>query len=167
MITYAEKGSGLHRVIAASGHWLEQRNGEWISSNDAAVQTIIDGYMLADTQAEICTAIDAHAATVRERATAGVSAAEMSSWSLKIAEARAYTASGNASDAAPLLTVEAQIRNVPLQAVVDRVMAKSTALQMLEATIAGVAGLHKDAVRSTTNFADALAYDWSTGWPAL
>jgi hypothetical protein len=43
-ISYIEKGTGLHAAISAAGHWLEQRDGVWISSNDAAVQAIIDVY---------------------------------------------------------------------------------------------------------------------------
>lgn len=44
MINYIEKGSGLHRAVAAAGHRLECRDGVWRSSDDAAVQTIIDSY---------------------------------------------------------------------------------------------------------------------------
>lgn len=44
MIQYTEKGVGLHQAIRAAGHWLREENGQWVSSNDAAVQAIIDGY---------------------------------------------------------------------------------------------------------------------------
>ncbi len=51
-IAYVEKGAGLHVAINAAGHWLEQRDGVWRSSNDAAVQAIIDAYNpLADQKA--------------------------------------------------------------------------------------------------------------------
>ncbi len=43
-ITYVEKGVGLHDAVRAAGHWLAQVNGVWQSSNDAAVQSIIDSY---------------------------------------------------------------------------------------------------------------------------
>lgn len=43
-INYTEKGSGLHDAIAAAGHQLWQLDGTWISSDDVAVQAIIDGY---------------------------------------------------------------------------------------------------------------------------
>lgn len=43
-ITYIEKGEGLHFAIAAAGHWLEQRDGVWVSDDDVAVQAIIDTY---------------------------------------------------------------------------------------------------------------------------
>lgn len=44
MINYTEKGQGLHGAIIAAGHWLMQVDGNWESSNDAAVQAIIDSY---------------------------------------------------------------------------------------------------------------------------
>lgn len=43
-INYIEKGSGLHAAISAAGHRLVQADGEWVSSDDAAVQAIIDAY---------------------------------------------------------------------------------------------------------------------------
>jgi hypothetical protein len=44
MIHYIEKGAGLHQAVQKAGHWLRQENGTWVSSNDAAVQAIIDAY---------------------------------------------------------------------------------------------------------------------------
>lgn len=45
MIRYIEKGEGLHEAIAAAGHALYQRDGEWIADDEAAVQSIIDAYV--------------------------------------------------------------------------------------------------------------------------
>jgi nitrogen regulatory protein PII len=50
-ITYTEKGAGLHDRIQQLGHWLAQRNGVWVSSDDEAVQAIIDDYTEADQAA--------------------------------------------------------------------------------------------------------------------
>lgn len=44
MITYIEKGLGLHEAIKSAGHWLMQIDGAWQSSDDVAVQQIIDTY---------------------------------------------------------------------------------------------------------------------------
>lgn len=44
MITYIEKGHGLHAAITSAGHWLVQVDGVWQSSDDIAVQQIIDTY---------------------------------------------------------------------------------------------------------------------------
>lgn len=43
-INYIEKGIGLHDAIVAAGHWLRDEGGVWVSSDDAAVQSIIDAY---------------------------------------------------------------------------------------------------------------------------
>ena len=43
-ITYTEKGQGLHLAIRKAGHWLREENGVWVSSNDTAVQAIIDSF---------------------------------------------------------------------------------------------------------------------------
>jgi len=49
MITYIEKGYGLHDEILRLGHKLVKRHNadgtkSWISSDDIVVQAIIDGY---------------------------------------------------------------------------------------------------------------------------
>ncbi len=43
-INYIEKGPGLHSSVGAAGHQLSQVDGVWVSSNDVAVQAIIDAY---------------------------------------------------------------------------------------------------------------------------
>ncbi len=43
-IIYTEKGPGLHAAIRKAGHWLRDENGVFVSSDDAAVQSIIDTY---------------------------------------------------------------------------------------------------------------------------
>lgn len=43
-INYTEKGAALHASIRAAGHWLREENGAWVSSNDEAVQAIIDSF---------------------------------------------------------------------------------------------------------------------------
>lgn len=164
-IIYTEKGAGLHERIRAAGHWLQSIDGEWQASDAAAVQAIIDAYTLADTQAEICAHINAHGRQRRDAAVAGVSPAEMASWSIKRAEAIAYAAGGSAADA-PMLAAEATARGVTLAEIVARVQGNAAALGTLEAMIGGTEGRHRDAVRALTTFEAVLAYDYSQGWPA-
>lgn len=104
-------------------------------------------------------AIDAHANALRNGMTAGITPAEMASWSIKRGQAMAYQ--GDPA-ACPMLAAEAAARGVPLSAIVDRVLAAASALSAAEAAIAGTAGRHKDAVKTA---ADPSAYDWSGGWP--
>lgn len=60
MINYIEKGRYLHDAIRKAGHWLREENGVWKSSNDAAVQAIIDAFdPLPDYKAERIAAIKA------------------------------------------------------------------------------------------------------------
>jgi hypothetical protein len=60
MISYIEKGVGLHAAIAAAGHRLEQRDGIWVSDDDIAVQAIIDSYdALLDIKSDKIAAIKA------------------------------------------------------------------------------------------------------------
>lgn len=44
MINYIEKGPGLIEAIEQAGHSLYQLDGEWIASDAAAVQRIIDEF---------------------------------------------------------------------------------------------------------------------------
>lgn len=45
VINYVEKGIGMHDAIIAAGHWLHFDSAiGWVSSDEAAVQAIIDAY---------------------------------------------------------------------------------------------------------------------------
>ena len=44
MISYIEKGAGLHEAIAAAGHRLAEVDGTWEADDEKAVQAIIDTY---------------------------------------------------------------------------------------------------------------------------
>jgi len=50
MISYIEKGWGLHLRVQAAGHVLFAVDGVWQSDDDKAVQAIIDSYDLAAEQ---------------------------------------------------------------------------------------------------------------------
>lgn len=113
---------------------------------------------------ETVRAIDAHAKALRDYVVSNISPAEMASWPIKRAEAAAYLASGNATDA-PMLGMEAYVRGVDLGTLAQKVLAKATLLSQLEAAIAGAAGRHTDAVSAITRQDDLMAYDWTVGWP--
>lgn len=128
----------------------------------------------ADVAATKKAAVDALAAAKRNAVVAGISPAEMASWPIKRAEALAYQAAGaGATDAAaPNLAAEALARNVTTADLVAKVLNKATALAALEASIAGVAGKHCDALDTlaaapATTAAQVAAYDISVGWPVV
>lgn len=57
MITYIEKGSGLHAAINEAGYSLSQIDGVWVASDEAVVQAIIDNYPLAAAIAPLVAAV--------------------------------------------------------------------------------------------------------------
>lgn len=155
--------AGVQRRLAANGCSLAWRDNQPLCiPSDAAVQAVLEGWTVADASAEVVAMIDAHARALRDGVVAGISSAEMASWTLKREQALAY----DGTDAsAPMLALEASSRGVPTSAVVARVLAKAAALSQLEAHIAGAAGKHGDAVKALATHAEVLAYDWSGGWP--
>ena len=162
MINYVEKGIGLHDRIAKAGHSLERVSNVWVASDDPAVQAIIDSYSLDDLKAELLANIDELAKTKRDAVVANISPAEMASWSIKRVEAAAYDGQDSS---VPFLAAEAAARGVPTSSLVDKVLTKGAALSSLEAAISGVSGKHCDAIKAAASFAEALTYDYSTGWP--
>lgn len=166
MITYTEKGAGLHELISAAGHWMQQADGVWVSSDDVAVQALIDGYTLEQAKAFHKAEITAHAKALRDKVVSAVSAGEMAAWSIKQAEARKYAATGLASDA-PMLSAEAEARGVTVADIVARVGGNAARFATLEARIGGNDGRHRDALDALTTFEAVSAYDYSTGWPEV
>lgn len=162
-INYVEKGAGLHVAITRAGHWIREENGAWVSSNDVAVQAIIDGYTLADAKAHKAAEIIAFAKTQFDKTIAGISAGEMAGWPILRAEAIAYGVSGNEADC-PSIVQEAADRGITVAALVAKVNANAAYFNMLRAKISGTSGKHRDAVNVLTTFAAVAAYDYSTGW---
>jgi hypothetical protein len=119
----------------------------------------------AAKQAEIAT----YAANLRQAIRASVNPhatpEEMSTWSIKRAEALAYQGSQNPADA-PTLAAEAAARGVTLQNIVDRVLNNASLLMAAESAISGTSGLHRDAVAALGTVGEVDAYDYSAGWPA-
>lgn len=149
------------------GRWQDVRKRAPIKIGDEWTQQfeVIDIAMpLADKRAEIKREADAIARAKRDDVTTAFSPAEMASWAIKRAEALAYQASGNAADA-PSLAMEAAARGVSLGILVSKVLAKSTMLAALEATIAGRCGAIQDTATAATSEAELLAIDLTAGWP--
>lgn len=164
-INYIEKGSALHAAIQAAGHWLREENGAWVSSNDEAVQAIIDGFTIEHARSAKKAEVSAYAKAIRDRVIAGFSAGEMASWPLKLTEARAYRDDPLAS--CPLLAIEAGQRGVPLAQLVTRVLDNATTFATIEAAIAGREGFHRDIIDALATFDEVAGYDFATGWPQV
>lgn len=172
MIKYAEKGIKLHEKVAAAGHRMlevtdaETGEASWVTDDDAAVQAIIDGYTLDETKAEVLEKLELFAKELRDKAIQNVSALELSQYTAKASEAKAFQASQKDSDALALRT-ESMARGITLDELAAKVLDKAGATATMEAEIAGVLGKHKDVVRSFVSFQDVLTYDYDQGWPDL
>lgn len=109
-----------------------------------------DGKVIAQAR------VDAYAAYRRQLVCAPTSPYEAASWALKLAEARA--------GGGPMLQLEAQARQITEAELIQRVIANADALAQLEAVLAGVAGYHRDKIKTMTD-EEAVTYNWQDGWP--
>lgn len=166
MISYIEKGTGLHEAIRTAGEWLREENGEWISSNDDVVQAIMDAYTLDSAKAEVSRVVSLHAKKLRDKVVAAISAGEMASWGIKLSEAVKFSTSGDSAQC-PMLSAEAAARGVSLASLVAKVGGNGQNFSYLEAAIGGNDGKHRDAIKALTTFDEVLDYDFSAGWPAV
>lgn len=150
--------------ISAAGYavWIE--DGVLRSTDDAAVQDIVDGYTLDEAKSAYCAKVAALAKAKRDCVVATISAGELASWPVKLAEAGAYARTGAPADA-PLLSIEATARGVTLDALMAKVAGNAQTFAALEAGIAGTDGRHRDAIAALPDWASLYAYDYRTGWP--
>lgn len=166
MIEYIEKGSGLHKRITDAGHWLIHSDGAWTSSNDIVVQGIINEYTLDQSRAYKKAEISNFAKRLRDKVISLVSVGEMASWSIKLAEARKFAATGLEADA-PMLAAEASSRGISLANMVSKVSGNAAYFASLEAQIGGTDGRHRDALDVLSTFESISTYDYSSGWPEM
>ena len=110
--------------------------------------------------------IDAYSAGLRNKAVRGRSAGEMATWTAKLMEARAYTATP-VPTAAPLLNAIATVRGCTLDSLVAKVLAQSGPFLQAEAYIDGIRGKHCDAVEACATVQDIIAYNWHADWPVI
>ena len=165
-ISYTEKGSGLHTLIASSGYNLYCEAGVWLCSDEVAVQAIIDAYPLSDTITEVKDNIDLFARAIFDKATATNSAGEMAGWGNLRNEYLSYIAGATQANC-KYITAESTFRNVTFDSLVSKIAANVAKFDYLRALIAGKAGFHKDAVSALATFDGVLTYNWTTGWPEI
>lgn len=118
---------------------------------------------LTQLQNEIIVSANNLANYKRGAITAGISPAEMAGWSIKRQEAIGYQTSG--VSVAPNLVAEAQVRGIPIGALVQKVLANANQLLALESAIAGRRGAIQDAALAATTTEQLLAIDVNAGWP--
>lgn len=132
---------------------IDYQDNQFVNGPDVEFST------LAEAQANRTAVVDKAAASLRDRVTLGISSAEMSSWPLKLNEAQA--------GGGPMLTLEAGYRGISEATLVTLVLDKAQQLSMLEAQIAGVSGMHNDAIDALTTIEEVCAYDMRSDWPEV
>lgn len=153
----------LGKITAAGlAIWIE--DGVVRSTDDATVQAIVDAYTLAEAKLALSAKVALLAKTKRDGIVATISAGELASWPVKLAEASAYARTGDPADA-PLLTIEATARGVTLADLMAKVAGNAQTFAALEAGIAGTDGRHRDAIAALPDWGALYAYDYTTGWP--
>jgi len=169
MINYIEKGAGVHEAINRAGYTLEEEFingiGRWVSSNDAAVQSIIDNYTLSDAKNYLIRVLYEHAGELRNQALEGISVGEMTGWTSKKLDSEKYKVKKNSVDA-PMLARIAAAAGITIDELVAQIDANATALLNFEADVSGIAIKHSKAIKTKATFADLLSYDWKAGWPS-
>lgn len=138
MITYSEKGHWLHDEIEAAGHTLSRIDGVWVSSNDAAVQAIIDSFDPKPyAQAEAIQAIDAAAGQARARYIT-VQPGQDSVYTLKREQAEKCKAAGYDPTGLSLIEYEVASTGKSAQQVADTILAKASGWIDTAARIEGI-----------------------------
>jgi len=158
-ITYTEKGHWLHEEIERQGHWLEQRDGVWVSSDDVAVQAIIDAFdPLPHAQREASERVDEAAGKARARYITWQPGQE-AVYQLKREQAQAYKAAGYPADASPwpLIDAEAQARGISEQQVADEILAIADAWMQKAAQIEAIRMKAKADIKAATDWQSCLA----------
>lgn len=161
-INYIEKGCGLHRLIHAAGHVLEEKDGVWVSSDDVAVQHIIDSYTLDQAKVDKKQEVSNKAREKYDLVTAGISAAEMAGWPILVSEAIAFRSTG---EIGPAIQLESSIRDVAVEDLVSKIERNAAAFQSVRSAIAGTDGRKRDEIDSLLSFEEVAAYDVYGGWP--
>lgn len=152
--------------IARTGILLYQDNEGWFCSNPILAQEIVDAYTLDEAKQSVCTKIIAYSKYLRDIKLESVSPGEMASWYMKLSQARKWAVTQLDSDA-PDLVVEATVRGISLAELCDKVESNARQLALLEASIAGKEGYHKDKVNKLTSFYEVATYDYLAGWPSV
>lgn len=131
-----QKGYGLIEAINAAGHVIEVRDGFWWSSNDVAVQQIIDTYNgLAWGKADKLNTLTNSYVAQLGALTFGYLAFEVSSWSKQESEARNFIDGTNTSPT--MLSVLAEQRNESVNTLCVKIIAKADAFNKATGLLLG------------------------------
>ena len=153
MITYIDKGVGMQKAIHQAGYYLMNKNGVWVSSNDVAVQAIINTYNPLPYEQQVAiTKINAAIQAQLAKIVAGYPGHEVSTWPQQVSESVAYTA--NPASPTPMLSSIAVASGQPVSAIASNVLSKAAAYAALSGSLVGM--------RITLSATIYAATDWKT-----
>jgi hypothetical protein len=168
-INYTEKGFALHEAIRAAGHRLENIDGVWVASDEAAVQQIIDEFdplpaaKLAkwrEIQVERDRRKDAGYVTAGRRFHSDASS-RIQQLGLVIM--------GASVPPTPWKTLDVDANGAPIFVTLTPALAQGifATTATADMQVFGAAEAHRAAVYALTTLAEVQAYDFSGGWPAV
>lgn len=168
MINWQSKNKFIELMdtLANAGINVYEDSDGWHCSDEILAQAIVDSFTLDEAKECICAKISLYAKKLRDTKLQSVSPGEMAAWYMKLSQARAWASSGLATDA-PDLVAEAAIRGITLAELCAKVDENAKALSLLEASIAGREGFHRDSVRALSDFESVAQYDYFSGWPSV
>ncbi len=140
MINYTEKGIRLHEHIFESGYTLTLTDGEWVSSDDVAVQAIIDSFdPLPQARQEAINLVNEAAGNTRIKYVTNVPFQE-AAYQMKEADVRRYRADGYPADltAYPFTASEADATGLTPTQAADAIITQSDQWTGLSAMIEGL-----------------------------
>lgn len=163
-IQYIEKGIGLHDAINAAGFSLWEENGQWLSSDDAAVQAIIDAYdPLPDAKARKWEAIKAERDRRKEAGYMVAGHRYHSDQASRIQQLGLVIMGANIPPGLQWKTVDNGF--VPMTQTLAQQIFAATAHN--DATLHAVAEMKKAAVNALNTLAEVEAFDVTAGWPVV
>ena len=150
MITYNSKYSGLTVEINRLGHTLLSINGVWTSSDDVAVQAIIDSFdELIPARVEAKKRIVAQAQSYMADIEAEYPSFEKATWPTQKAEAEAWSI--DSASPTPMLDNIATAREMDRVTILDKALVKVVSYNNYAASLAGKRQKLEDDIDNSTD----------------
>ena len=150
MITYNSKTPYLMNEITKQGYSLMSVNGKWVSSNDVAVQAIIDSFdELVPAKAEAKARIVEQSQAYMQQVESEYPSFERATWSTQKAEIEAWGL--DSASLTPLLDNITVAREMDRVTLLNRTLAKVQAYNIQAAYLAGTRQKLEDEIDNSTD----------------
>jgi len=148
----------LHELIRGHGYIISRDNGQITSSDDIAVQAIIDSYdPLPESKVEAIALINEASGDARVKYTTNIPFQD-STYQMKLADANKYKLDGYPVDvtAYPFINMESQLTGQTAQAIADLVIATAAQWIVLASTVEGLRQGGIGAVNAATDWSQCI-----------